>query len=158
MKIRTGNITLASKLRALFWISVSNFVIPVFFALPQAILAVITPQQYVKIAYVNIVRVYVSIIAVVFATLWASGNTWYSENIPDGTNLLSTFRAPLAVRRPCRAELGDFPISDKSREAGEISIPVQLTMRLDEEASIEDVGLHLSDKEGRPKGTKSANF
>ena len=38
------------------------------------------------------VNLYVSSIAVVFATLWAGGSTWYSKNVPNGIDVVSTFR------------------------------------------------------------------
>ena len=72
--------TYASRLRALFWIAVFNFVFPVILNV-----TVITflfrdpnPQHGVNVMVVNI---YVDIICVLLATVWCSGTHWQTATI-----------------------------------------------------------------------------
>ena len=84
--------SLTRKFRGLFWIALSNFIIPLLLSLTSAIIYLVNKEKIIIILQINLANNYVSIIAVVFATLWASGSSWYKENIPDGTDVLSTFR------------------------------------------------------------------
>jgi len=85
--------SLTKKFRGIFWIATSNFVIPVFFTLTQAILYLVSKNNSILTLQIQVTSSYVSIYSVVFATIWVSGNSWYKENIPNGTDVLSTFRA-----------------------------------------------------------------
>ncbi|KAI0742305.1 hypothetical protein C8Q80DRAFT_1108373 [Daedaleopsis nitida] len=60
------------RLRTLFWISMSNFVFPVILNLVQLILA-FRDKSFLDGAYVLIVNIYVTIIGVLFATIWSMG-------------------------------------------------------------------------------------
>ncbi|KAI0691630.1 hypothetical protein C8Q76DRAFT_758730 [Earliella scabrosa] len=64
-----------ARLRALFWIAVSNFVLPVIFNVAQLVL-IFCDDDIVHGVYVLEVSVYVEIIGVLLATLWCSGTYW----------------------------------------------------------------------------------
>jgi hypothetical protein len=87
--------SLTSKFRGIFWIATCNFVIPVFLSLVTAIFHLVIKEKLLTILYIDLANGYISIIAVVFATLWASRNAWYREHIhtSNGTDVISTFRA-----------------------------------------------------------------
>jgi len=108
---RSSSIT--KKFRGIFWIAVSNFIIPAIFSLTQAILYLVNKENSLLILQINLTNNYISIIAIVFATLWVSGNSWYRENIPNGTDVLSTFRA----RRITEGESRQPPVSNR-RDVG----------------------------------------
>ncbi|KAJ6561501.1 hypothetical protein DFH09DRAFT_1035763 [Mycena vulgaris] len=65
----------SDRLRALFLISLSNFVFPCLLSLAQLILLFRDPN-YLPSLWVAQVNGYVNIIFVVFATVWASGTNW----------------------------------------------------------------------------------
>jgi hypothetical protein len=58
-------------LRALFWIALSNFVFPAFFAIAQYVL-IFRDSNPTHFLIVMISNIYVEIIGVLFATIWAS--------------------------------------------------------------------------------------
>ncbi|TFK37248.1 hypothetical protein BDQ12DRAFT_632665, partial [Crucibulum laeve] len=74
MRDDNGRASYPATLRALFWISVSNFVFPCMFAIAQYILIFRdpNPNHYLIVLISNI---YVAIIGVLFATVWAATNS-----------------------------------------------------------------------------------
>ena len=60
-----------ARLQTLFWIALSNFVFPVIFDVAQLILIFRDPN-FVEGSYVIAVNSYVSILGVLFSTIWAS--------------------------------------------------------------------------------------
>ena len=77
---RTLSDSYPAQLRALFWIAVSNFVFPIFFDIAQYILIFRDTADYNVYMIVLITNIYVEIIGVLFATVWAA--TKHSES-PD---------------------------------------------------------------------------
>ncbi|KAJ6561505.1 hypothetical protein DFH09DRAFT_921028 [Mycena vulgaris] len=73
----------SDRLRALFLISLSNFVFPCLLSLAQLILLFRDPN-YLPSLWVAQVNGYVNIIFVVFATVWASGTNWNEPQISTG--------------------------------------------------------------------------
>ena len=65
----------SARLRALFWIAVSNFVLPVMFNVAQLIIN-FRDDNIFHGAYALLVNIYVEIISVLLATLWCSGTYW----------------------------------------------------------------------------------
>lgn len=74
--------SVSSKIRTLFWIAASNFVIPVF--LNVALLIDIFHGTSFELigSYLEYSNVYVQIIGVVLATLWAAGSQWLEDSGP----------------------------------------------------------------------------
>ncbi|PFH46738.1 hypothetical protein AMATHDRAFT_69230 [Amanita thiersii Skay4041] len=66
----------ASIVKGLFWISVSNFIFPVVLSLVQLIY---TYRDILRGTYVLSVNIYVEIIGVLLATVWAAGSNWSRE-------------------------------------------------------------------------------
>ncbi|KAI0776549.1 hypothetical protein BD413DRAFT_602137 [Trametes elegans] len=64
--------SLSSRLRTLFWIAVSNFVIPVLLNLTQLIFT-FHDSSFLHGTYIFIVNNYVQIIGVLLATVWSTG-------------------------------------------------------------------------------------
>ena len=67
------------RVRTFFWISASNFVFPVILNLVQLVLAFRDPD-FLKGAYVLMLNNYVSIIGVLFATIWSAGTKGISSS------------------------------------------------------------------------------
>ena len=65
----------SNRLRALFWIAASNFVIPVIFNIAQLVL-IFHDESFVHGTYVLLVNIYVEIVSVLLATLWCSSSLW----------------------------------------------------------------------------------
>ena len=86
---RTLSDSYPAQLRALFWIAVSNFVFPVFFDIAKYILMFRDTGDYNVYLIVVISDIYVEIIGVLFATVWAA--TKHSES-PDPTTELKTLQ------------------------------------------------------------------
>ncbi|KAJ7765511.1 hypothetical protein DFH07DRAFT_737759 [Mycena maculata] len=63
----------AAKLRALFWISVTNFVFPVLLSITQLIFR-FRDKNYYHDLYIFFANDYVAIVGVVFATVWVVGS------------------------------------------------------------------------------------
>ncbi|RDX46052.1 hypothetical protein OH76DRAFT_1356743 [Lentinus brumalis] len=81
-----GRMSYPSRLRALFWIALTNFVVPVVFGV--ALLAMIFHEDdVVPVIAVLSVNIYVEIISVLLATLWCSGTrpqTTAGRSVEDG--------------------------------------------------------------------------
>ncbi|KAF8638225.1 hypothetical protein AX17_002374 [Amanita inopinata Kibby_2008] len=65
-------------LEALFWIAVSNFVIPVVLSVAQLVV-VWVDQNIFDVVPICLVNIYVEIIGVLLATVWAAGTKWQEE-------------------------------------------------------------------------------
>lgn len=65
-------------LKGLFIIALSNFVFPALFSIAQLIVTFRDPDFLVG-AYIFMVNIYVSIIGVVFATVWAGTTRWIRD-------------------------------------------------------------------------------
>ncbi|EIN09811.1 hypothetical protein PUNSTDRAFT_133582 [Punctularia strigosozonata HHB-11173 SS5] len=63
--------SLSGRLRMLFWIALTNFVFPVVFNLVQIII-IFSKNSFFVGAYIMMVNTFVSILGVVFATVWSS--------------------------------------------------------------------------------------
>ena len=72
---------LGSTLEALFWIAVSNFVIPVMLSIAQLVM-IWTSRNIMIVAPICMVNIYVEIIGVLLATIWANRSQWRDENTP----------------------------------------------------------------------------
>ncbi|GJE97669.1 hypothetical protein PsYK624_138900 [Phanerochaete sordida] len=64
--------SLASRLRMLFWIAIGNFVFPILFNIATIIDIFVDPQYMLRIPNFLLTNYYLSIIGVVFATVWSS--------------------------------------------------------------------------------------
>ncbi|TFY77140.1 hypothetical protein EWM64_g6873 [Hericium alpestre] len=95
----------ASRLKALFWISISNFVFPVILNIAQIIL-VFRDSNFLDGSYVFIVNNYVAIIGVILATVWAAGIRWVDG--PE-SNTVETMSMP-HFAAPTRVDMSDLEI------------------------------------------------
>ncbi|KAI0820495.1 hypothetical protein BC628DRAFT_1330172 [Trametes gibbosa] len=86
--------SISSRLRTLFWIAVSNFVIPVLLNLAQLIF-IFRDVEFLHGTYIFIVNNYVQIIGVLLATIWSTGTQRYrrSELDDDGLGHLTIRQA-----------------------------------------------------------------
>jgi len=82
----TGSV-IFDQLQAIFYIAVSNFVLPCFMNLVQLIIVFIGPTRgdsmmewFLTCTYIMMANNYLTIIGVVFATIWSSGNQWAAKN------------------------------------------------------------------------------
>lgn len=71
--------TFPARLRTLFWIATSNFVIPVMLNLVQLIYVFRDPE-FLHGTYIFFVNNYVQIIGVLLATVWSSGTQWSEQS------------------------------------------------------------------------------
>ena len=71
----------ASRLKALFWIAVSNFVIPVILTLVQLVF-VFCDRDWFHGSYVFIVNTHIQIVGVIMATIWCTGMRWSDSGRP----------------------------------------------------------------------------
>lgn len=74
--------TVLSRIRGLFYIAVGNFVFPIAINIAQIIL-VVSDRSFLNGGYLQIVNIYVSIIGLVFATIWTTGHRWNSSGTED---------------------------------------------------------------------------
>jgi hypothetical protein len=72
----------SSAIEALFWIAVSNFVIPVMLSIVQLIV-IWTSDDIFNVSPICIVNQYIEIIGVLLATVWAAGTKWQDEQKPS---------------------------------------------------------------------------
>lgn len=79
LRIRTSLVRrvggISERIRQVFYISVANFVFPLFFNVAQIILDM-TDRQSTAGAVVIVINHYVTVIGVLCATLWFSGSEW----------------------------------------------------------------------------------
>ncbi|KAF4585131.1 hypothetical protein EYR40_001968 [Pleurotus pulmonarius] len=81
-----------SRLRMLFIISISNFVVPCLFSTAQIVIASTDIEAtnltlFLTSTYISIVNNFVTIIGVVFATIWSIGSTWMGSNSNVATTM-----------------------------------------------------------------------
>lgn len=69
---------LIERMRWLYWIAISNFVLPCILSLVQLVL-IFRDSNFLVSTYVNLVNNYVDIIGVIFATVWSTGSNWATE-------------------------------------------------------------------------------
>ncbi|KDQ23235.1 hypothetical protein PLEOSDRAFT_1090771 [Pleurotus ostreatus PC15] len=84
-----------SRLRMLFIISVSNFVVPCLFSTAQIVIAstdidATNLALFLTSTYLSISNNFVTIVGVVFATIWSTGSTWIGSNSNAGTTMSAT--------------------------------------------------------------------
>ncbi|KAJ6623566.1 hypothetical protein B0H10DRAFT_2010538 [Mycena sp. CBHHK59/15] len=122
----------ATKLKTLFWISLSNFVFPVLLSIIQLVFRFRDPS-YLDGTYVFLTNNYVEIVGVLLATVWAAGTQW-----TDGT---STDPAPVSIasiqfRKNDSTPVDSFGLStrngthtDSHRTIGDIPAPFALEQK-----------------------------
>ncbi|KAF8624144.1 hypothetical protein AX17_007207 [Amanita inopinata Kibby_2008] len=74
----SSRMSYTSKLQALFWICVFNFVIPVILSIAQLIVIFLNSDVF-KVYPIFLVNIYVEIIGVLLATVWAEGIKWQDD-------------------------------------------------------------------------------
>ncbi|PFH50975.1 hypothetical protein AMATHDRAFT_3484 [Amanita thiersii Skay4041] len=74
--------TYASRLEALFWIAVSNFVIPVLLSIAQLIVVWLDNSIF-DVVPICLVNIYVEIIGVLLATVWVAAGSQWEERKTD---------------------------------------------------------------------------
>jgi len=72
----------SSALEALFWIAISNFVIPVMLSIAQLVVVWMS-KDFAVLAMIFTVNVYVEIIGVLMATIWVVGSRWREKDSSD---------------------------------------------------------------------------
>jgi hypothetical protein len=76
--------SLMSRLRGLFVIALGNFVFPIILNFAQ-IFFISTDRSFLHGTYILLTNNFVSIIGVVFATVWTSGRSWNSTSVTTGS-------------------------------------------------------------------------
>ncbi|TCD65456.1 hypothetical protein EIP91_002670 [Steccherinum ochraceum] len=68
------------KIVTLFWISVTNFVFPVILSITQLVVYMVIPTRFDIVLYIQEVNYHITIIAVVFATVWVFEGRWAQQH------------------------------------------------------------------------------
>jgi hypothetical protein len=79
LRTRVGGRNLGSTLEALFWIAVSNFVIPVILSIAELVV-VWTSNDIFYVTPICVVNLYTEIIGVLLATVWTAGTKWQDNH------------------------------------------------------------------------------
>ncbi|KAH9476248.1 hypothetical protein JR316_0011819 [Psilocybe cubensis] len=87
----------ASKVKALFWIAVSNFIFPVILSIFQLIMLFRDPDFLIG-SYTYLTNDFVEIVGVMLATVWASSSNWSSTNSASLAHPTITSSAPQFAR------------------------------------------------------------
>jgi len=66
---------MSQTIKSLFWISVSNFVFPVILGISQLTTYLVNPNSLTPL-YIEAVNFHITIMGVVFATLWVAEGEW----------------------------------------------------------------------------------
>ena len=74
--------SVSSRIRTLFWIAASNFVIPVILNIALLVDIFRKTSSPMVVSCLEYTNVYVQIIGVVLATLWAAGSQWLEDSGP----------------------------------------------------------------------------
>lgn len=82
-------ILLGSALEAFFWITISNFVIPAILSVIQLVVIWMS-RDFMVVALICTVNIYVEIIGVLLATIWAVGSRRREENSSRSVPVLTT--------------------------------------------------------------------
>ncbi|KAI6102439.1 hypothetical protein EDD16DRAFT_361203 [Pisolithus croceorrhizus] len=143
LRIRTSLIqravgNVSERIRQIFYISAANFVFPLIFNIAQ-IIFITTDQSPYTGAILLLINNYVTVIGVIFATLWFSGSEWVRSHKEfladdmfslssnprkvDGADRKSEDEIIVIGRRPVTLDAADFACSggDGSRATGDIS-------------------------------------
>ncbi|KAK0235302.1 hypothetical protein EDD85DRAFT_954849 [Armillaria nabsnona] len=131
----------SSRINALFWIAISNFVFPVFLACVQLICS-FRIQSYLTATYIATTNVYFEIISVLLATIWSAGREWSEEQqAPKSTSkMVTTSSAPHFAAADCAES-----------QATSLDTVVQITVERNlgpPENSDVEVGIKLRDYPG----------
>ncbi|KAJ3859188.1 hypothetical protein EV359DRAFT_23063, partial [Lentinula novae-zelandiae] len=81
--------SLLSRIRTLFAVALANFVFPLFLNVAQVIL-IARDHSYARGAEVLMSNMYLGILGVLFATVWASGNAWGRNNGKEDQSAFET--------------------------------------------------------------------
>ncbi|KAH9483523.1 Ribosome production factor 2-like protein [Psilocybe cubensis] len=94
----TYRVTYTSKIKALFWIAVSNFVFPVILSIIQLIM-LFRDSNFLKGAYTFFTNDYVEIVGVLLATVWASTAHWSDQNPTADIESTKVYSGPSRLAR-----------------------------------------------------------
>ena len=90
--------TYGSRLKTLFWISITNFVFPCLLSLAQLV-ALFTDQNAAHGVYIVLTNNFIEIIGVLLATVWASASNWAETHIQNPNDVLSSVKFRIGRRR-----------------------------------------------------------
>lgn len=91
--------SLSKTIRTLFWISVSNFVFPVMLSIVQIVIYM-TSANYLLALYVEEVNFYLTIIGVIFATVWSTSTAWEkNRDVHQGVPMINIPTIPSMIQR-----------------------------------------------------------
>ncbi|KAI1787117.1 hypothetical protein LXA43DRAFT_1098606 [Ganoderma leucocontextum] len=124
----------AARLRMLFWIALSNFVFPVIFDIAQLILIFRDPD-YMGGSYVVTVNSYISILGVLFSTIWASGSNRMGEG-PSTDYGIRSHTNPYSTS----ITAGHLPLPPKPTHLnpnGSLSVPPELKVRFSSRSELD---------------------
>ena len=135
--------TVSQKITTFFWISTSNFVFPVLFGIVQISIYMSKPNDYLLAVYVNVVNVYVNIMGVVFATVWAAEARWAAvHHIGYTPPVISSIRfnsSPVNEEKKTRSiALTSSPQTSTSHSV--IAVSESMVFRSSTEDRIEECG------------------
>ena len=99
-----------STLETLFWIAISNFIIPVMLSIAQLVVMWIS-KDMIKVALISTANIYVEIIGVLLATVWTRESRWQEENSSKSVPELTT----VTVGTNSESTTGCIRIETKSR-------------------------------------------
>ncbi|KAG6834840.1 hypothetical protein H0H93_007032 [Arthromyces matolae] len=108
--------TLVSRLRGIFVIALANFVFPLFVNVTQLVL-IIQDTDYAHGTEVLFGNFYISIIGILFATVWASRHAW-GHNDRDRDEDLSTFQTSTMPGYVMSNASAHARVSDRHRGRG----------------------------------------
>ncbi|GJE97670.1 hypothetical protein PsYK624_138910 [Phanerochaete sordida] len=74
--------SLTSRLKTLFWIAIGNFIFPILFNIATIVDVFVDPQYVLRIPNLLLANYYLSIIGVVFATVWCTSSGYSSREPP----------------------------------------------------------------------------
>ncbi|KAM5530041.1 hypothetical protein V8D89_016286 [Ganoderma adspersum] len=122
-----------ARIRTLFWIALSNFIFPVIFDVAQLVLIFRDPN-YIEGAYVISVNTYVSILGVLFSTIWASGSSGSARIGTGAGDAPSGSLRPHAASHGALVIAGHLPLSRTARPImrdvhGVLAVPPELKVR-----------------------------
>ncbi|PIL26399.1 hypothetical protein GSI_12156 [Ganoderma sinense ZZ0214-1] len=130
----------AARIRTLFWIALSNFVFPVIFDVAQLVLIFRDPD-YVEGACIISVNSYVSVLGVLFSTIWAGSSSSSSaarpRDMPPGSSSSSSLRTRHRSHATAHGALvvaGHLPLSRPTRPVvrnvhGALAVPPELALQ-----------------------------
>ncbi|KAH7886328.1 hypothetical protein F5I97DRAFT_1879460 [Phlebopus sp. FC_14] len=68
--------SVSDKIKQLFWISTYNFVFPVLLSIAQITIYIVNEANYLTALYIEEANFYLTIMGLVFATVWAAEGQW----------------------------------------------------------------------------------